>query len=376
MTKERGTRGGGQDYLFEAAERFTPGGRVAQVREFGNGNVNDTFLVSPGESADNRFILQRLNRRVFRRPELVMQNLRVLCDHVAERLGSFAPAVGRRWEIPRVLPARDFRDYWIGPDGSFWRAMSFIRDAQAPDTVRDSDHAREIGFALGLFHGLLSDLPAEKLGDTLEGFHVTPLYLARYKAVLAAKELPATRLARLCADFIDGRGGGADVLEKASAGGKLLLRPIHGDPKANNILLDNETRRAVAIVDLDTVKPGLIHYDIGDCLRSCCNPLGEETDDWEAVSFEPDLCREILRGYFSSAGGYLGTEDREYIHDAVRLIAFELGLRFFTDYLEGDVYFKVRREGQNLSRALVQFKLVESIESLENSIRQLAREPA
>jgi hypothetical protein len=126
-------------------------------------------------------------------------------------------------------------------------------------------------------------------------------------------------------------------------------------------------------VDLDTVKPGLVHYDIGDCLRSGCNPLGEETDQWEKVQFDPDLCKAILKGYLSTAREFLTANDFSYIFDSIRLIAFELGLRFFTDYLEGNIYFKSRYPGHNLARALVQFKLTESIESQETAIRNIVR---
>jgi Ser/Thr protein kinase RdoA (MazF antagonist) len=164
------------------------------------------------------------------------------------------------------------------------------------------------------------------------------------------------------------------VLENARAEGRLPLRSIHGDPKVNNIMMDTATGQAVSIVDLDTVKPGLLQYDIGDCLRSGCNPLGEETERWEMVRFESDICRAILQGYLSWARGFLTENDYEYLFDSMRLIAFELGLRFFTDYLEGNVYFKARHQNHNLIRALVQFKLTESIEAQAETIRTIIRD--
>jgi Ser/Thr protein kinase RdoA (MazF antagonist) len=164
------------------------------------------------------------------------------------------------------------------------------------------------------------------------------------------------------------------VLETAKAQGKLRPRTIHGDPKVNNIMMDTNTGQAISIVDLDTVKPGLVHYDIGDCLRSGCNFMGEETEQWEKVHFYPDLCKAILQGYLSIAREFLTENDFAYIYDSIRLIAFELGLRFFTDYLEGNVYFKVRHLEHNLARALVQFKLAESIELQETVIRNIIRE--
>jgi Ser/Thr protein kinase RdoA (MazF antagonist) len=173
---------------------------------------------------------------------------------------------------------------------------------------------------------------------------------------------------------VAGRSAWAHVLEDARERGELFLRPVHGDPKVDNIMVDTATAQAIAIVDLDTLKPGLVHYDIGDCLRSACNTRGEETDEWEDVSFDTDIFRAVLRGYLSSARSFLKDNDFRYFYDAVRLLAFELGLRFFTDFLEGDVYFRVRRPEQNLRRALVQFRLALSIESREDAIRGIIRE--
>jgi Ser/Thr protein kinase RdoA (MazF antagonist) len=175
-------------------------------------------------------------------------------------------------------------------------------------------------------------------------------------------------------DFINRRKEFASVLENAKADGKLPLRIIHGDPKVSNVMIDTRTGLAVSIVDLDTVKPGLLHYDIGDCLRSCCNPLGEDPGTPDGVRFEPELCRALLRGYFSVAGGFLTKYDYEFIYDSIRLVAYELGVRFFADYLEGDVYFKVKDREHNLRRALVQFRLVESIESQAQALRAIIRE--
>ncbi len=371
MTHEFGARGRGEDNAIAAAGRFCDC-PIADVSEFGRGNVNDTFLVEPA-GEHKPFVLQRLNTHVFRRPQLVMRNLRVLSDHVLRRMETFDPEQGRRWEIPRILLTPDLSDHWIDSSGSFWRAMSFIEGAESIDSVRDEVHAREVGWAVGTFHSLIRDLPAGKLSDTLEGFHVTPLYLGRYDQVLAAAKPSLSPEVRFCIDFINSRRALAQVLEGARARGALGLRPIHGDPKANNILIDAKTRRAVAIIDLDTVKPGLLHYDIGDCLRSSCNPGGEDGGEGD-VRFDPDLCRAVLQGYYSAAGEFLAPVEREFIFDAVRLIAFELGMRFFTDHLEGNPYFKVAREGHNLARALVQFRLTASIESQETVIRRIVKE--
>jgi Ser/Thr protein kinase RdoA (MazF antagonist) len=374
MTEIHGTKDSTLRRAAAVAERFKPNGTIGRVREYGNGNVNDTFLVSVESAEAGCFILQRINTRVFPRPELIMCNMRTITEHMSRRMRSDPLITGTRWDVPKVFPADDGRDYGIDEDGSFWRAMSFIEGVETFDTIRDTEHAEETGRAVGLFHTLIHDLPAECLEDTLPGFHVTPGYLSRYDA-LQERERPLKSPELLfCRRFIDERRHLAHVLENAETAGKLRLRPIHGDPKVNNVLVDILTGKAAAIVDLDTVKPGLVQYDIGDCLRSGCNPAGEETQQWEAVRFEPGICRALLRGYLSQAGRFLDPADFEFLFDSVRLIAFELGLRFFTDFLEGNVYFKARYPEHNLLRALVQFRLTESIESQEDAVRAMIRE--
>ena len=356
------------DNLVAAADQFKPQGPVIDIHEYGNGNINDTFLVTLDSKAEKHFILQRINTQVFRQPELVMLNMRTFTEHVRKRLQRAPLSPGRRWEVVRVLLAQDGQDHWLDPGGSFWRALSFIDGAQSFDTIKDTEHAREVGYALGMFHNLLSDLDTERLADTLKGFHITPRYLLHYDEVLAKKRTSKSPEMAYGLEFVSQRRDWAHVLENARAQGRLSLRPIHGDPKVNNVMMDTGTGQAISIVDLDTVKPGLVHYDIGDCLRSGCNLLGEETEQWEMVRFDPELCQAILQGYLSLARDFLTDNDYDYLYDAIRLIAFELGLRYFTDYLEGDVYFKANHQEHNLARALIQFKLTESIESQETTI--------
>jgi hypothetical protein len=360
--------------LRAVTAQFASRGRILEVRPYGNGNVHDTFLVSLDAAEERHFILQRLNARVFPRPELVLGNLRTCTEHLAQLLARIPLSPGRRWELPRLRRARDGRDYWVDEQGACWRALSFIENAQSFDIIESNKHAQEVGYALGLFHHLLSDLDPARLADTLPGFHVTPGYLRHYDEVLAQRGVGQSPEVSYCLKFIEQRRAGAKVLEEARAQGKLGLRPIHGDPKVNNVMLDRATGQAVALVDLDTVKPGLVHYDIGDCLRSGGNPLGEETEQWEAVRFDLDLSRALLQGYLSQARNFLSGTDYAYIYEAIRLIAFELGLRFFTDYLVGNVYFKARHRDHNLARALVQFRLTESLESQEKVIRDLIRD--
>ncbi len=362
-----------EDVAWQIAPFFAGKLSVKGVAAFGNGNVNDTFLVSVGVADEGGFILQRLNGRVFPDPAAVVANLRVVADHILHRLGQAGASTGRRWEVPVPIAAYDGRDFFVDQCGAYWRAMTFLANGESSDMVRDEHHAQEAGYGLGRIHALLADLDPARLVVTLPGFHQTPMYLKHYQkiAASAANHENAAEV-RHCRRFITERLAMVGVLEDARSQGKLVVRPIHGDPKIANILLDKETGRAMAMVDLDTVGPGLIHYDLGDCLRSCCNPRGEEAAALNEIRFDIDLCRAILTGYMLEAGYFLTANDRALLYEAVRLIAFELGLRFFSDYLEGDRYFTVRYPGQNLSRAMVQFQLTASIEAREDEIRTLA----
>jgi Ser/Thr protein kinase RdoA (MazF antagonist) len=357
--------------LEAIANQFGGGSPVIEVQPFGSGNINDTFLVTlAGEISHQRFVLQRINTQVFKQPQLVMQNMRIFSEHVHECLSADAFCFNRRWEVPRVLLTLDGCDHYE-EGGRYWRSISFIEGSQTFDTIQDLHHARETGFGLGMFHRSISALATKQLADTLPGFHIIPSYLRQFDEVVASCITPQSPEVVYCLRFIAKRRAGAAVLEDAKERGELLLRTIHGDPKINNVLIDTATKQAISLIDLDTIKPGLIHYDIGDCLRSGCNPLGEETTDWQAVHFEPELGQAMLQGYLDAAQDFLTDNDYKYIYDSLRLLAFELGLRFFTDYLNGSVYFKTQYPEHNLLRALVQFRLAESIESQESTIGRI-----
>ena len=357
---------------FSIAQEFFSDTPIREVKEFGNGNINDTYLVSIDSTIITHFVLQRINTNVFKQPKLIMQNMRIFTEHMRNR----ARDEDFRWAIPRVLHAKDKQDFHIDENGDFWRAISYVHGARSYDTIQDLNHAREVGFALGTFQNLISDLPIEKLADTLEGYHITPRYLQQYDKAFSQNGFASNAEVKHCIDFIEKRRAFTHTLEDAREQGKLKLRAMHGDPKVNNIMIEESTRRAVSIVDLDTVKPGLVHYDIGDCMRSGCNPLGEETENWEAVHFDPETGSSILEGYLSQASAFLTEADYEYLFDSIRLLAFELGIRFFADHLAGNQYFKVKHSTHNLQRALVQFKLTESIESHEGELRNIIQKMA
>ena len=353
--------------LAGLANCFAIEGFVCAVEPLGSGNVNDTYRVET--TTGTRYVLQRLNTEVFQRPELVMANLQVLTRHCQSK-----PAQDG-WQVLEPLPNR-VSSGWLHLDeeGHCWRLLTYIHGAHSTDVLSSSQQAAEVGRGLGRFHALVHDLPAEQLADTLEGFHITPLYYEQYLQALRRSPASADPQQAWCIAFVAARQPLVSVLEQARAEGRLQLRPIHGDPKVNNVMLCSATGCAVAMVDLDTVKPGLIHTDIGDALRSGCNPAGEETTDLESVHFDLVMARAMLSGYLAEAGSLLSEHDIAHLYDAIRLLPFELGLRFFSDHLAGNVYFKVDHPRHNLDRALVQFRLTESVEAQEQAIRSLIAE--
>jgi Ser/Thr protein kinase RdoA (MazF antagonist) len=357
--------------LFPIASRFSHA--VAKIMPLGNGLINDTYLVATQSSP---FVLQRINHVVFPAPEQIMANLTMLNQHVAQKRSASV-----KLQIPEILKTTDNAPLYRDESGNYWRALSFIADTESIESIESIDNignAEQVGFALGHFHRLLSDLNPVLLHDTLPGFHITPEYLKHYHQVLQQPVKPATakdggsvaigrepmRQNRYCADFIARFQHIADDLEAAGQQGLLSLRIIHGDPKLNNFLFDRHSKKIVSIIDLDTVKPGLVHYDIGDCLRSCCYIS-------EPVGFDLDICAALLQSYLTEAGVFFTEHDYHYLYPAIRLIPFELGIRFYTDYLEGDRYFKVTEPKQNLQRAINQFQLCESIMAQESAIKGL-----
>ena len=352
------------------ADFLKPGEKIAGVEEYGSGIIHDTYLVRLAEG-QGKFILQRINTRVFNNPALVMENIRIVCDHVHKRLEQERHARFDQWQMLDIMPASDGKDFFVDQQGSFWRGFSFIHNAVPLANVRNREEAGEVGIALGRFHFLVHDLGPGRLHDTLPGFHEISHYLGHFDGAVekSGKPEPASRL-QYCFDFIIKRRQWAPVIENALADGRLKSRITHGDPKSNNVMVDKNTHKAVSLIDLDTVKPGLIIYDIADCLRSCCNTSGETAEGLATVAFDTNLCQAILSGYLTEYP-FLTNTDYEYLYDAICIIAFELGLRFVTDFLESDVYFKTEYKGQNLDRALVQFKLAESIELQEIQLKSL-----
>ncbi len=336
---------------YFVAHQFSP--VITDIAPLGNGLINDTFLVTTPDSA---FVLQRINAQVFPAPEQIMSNLQQLNQHIKQK-----PSAAVKLQIPELLKTLTEQDFFRDDNGDVWRALSFIANSESLETLSNPDMAAQVSFALGHFHCLLSDLKPELLHDTLPSFHIAPDYLQQYTQVLTqATVFPENAY---CADFIAQHQHFTADLETAKHQGLLKLRVIHGDPKLNNFLFDKHSGNIISLIDLDTVKPALVHYDIGDCLRSCChNAAGE---------FDLAVCEVLLKNYLNEARAFFTDHDYAYLYPAIRLLPFELGLRFYMDYLQGNRYFKVTETEQNLHRAIAQFKLCASVMQQETAIKQL-----
>jgi len=341
-------------HLLSIAKQFSDS--ASSIVPLGNGLINDTYLVS---TSVQPFVLQRINTQVFPNPAQIMTNLVTLSQHIAQK-GS----AEIRLQLPQILSTVTNADLHQDEQGNAWRALSFIADSESLEIVRTLDDVRQAGQALGHFHRLLSDLEPSTLHDTLPGFHITPGYLRQYRQALDQSKVTPDSY---CAEFIAHFQHHADDLEAAKHQGLLNLRVIHGDPKLNNFLFDVYSSQVISLIDLDTVKPGLVHYDLGDCVRSCC----QNKDTGE---FDLKHCDALLKGYLSEAGAFFTAHDYQYLYPAIRLIPFELGLRFYTDYLQGNCYFKVTEPEQNLRRAVEQFRLCESIMAQEPALNALIAE--
>ena len=329
---------------------------ITQVQPLGCGLINDTYLVS---SKTQSFVLQRLNQQVFKNPLAILENLQLLNTFIASQAASSLAL-----QIPLLLKARTGAFYYQDAQHQYWRAITYIKNSYSLLKIENVQQASQIGFALGQFHRLCNQLPVNSLQCTLANFHITPFYLKQYLTICEQlPPLPCNKASRYCADFIDQIAPLAQELEQAKSQGLLPLRVIHGDPKADNFLFSSKTKQVISLIDLDTVQAGLVHYDIGDCIRSCCQDING--------GFNINYCRAILASYLQEAKYFFTPRDYDFLYSAIRLLPFELGLRFYSDYLQGNCYFKVDYPEQNLERAVQQFQCCATIMANEALIKTL-----
>ncbi len=348
-----------------AAGAFQAGGQLAGIAPYGSGHINDTFrVVFRAAGAQQHFILQRINRHIFRNPAALMENIQRVTAHLAAQVDG-DPDAGRR--ALELISTRDGRAWHQDADGRAWRMFRFIERARSWDAVESPDQAFQAAQAFGQFQHRLASLPAPRLHDILPDFHHTP---KRFAALEKAIVLDAANRAASTKPEI------AFALARQPIASGLLNahlpeRVTHNDTKINNVLLDEQTGQALCVIDLDTVMPGVALYDFGDMVRAATSSAAEDERDLSKVAMKFPMFEALARGYLASAGSFLTSAEKQLLAFSGKLIAFEQGIRFLADHLNGDTYYKIHRQGHNLDRCRTQFKLVESIELQEDKMQRL-----
>lgn len=345
--------------------RFIALSSINEVTSLGQGNINDTFLL---QTNDRDIVLQRINDQVFPDPKILITNL----QHLTSHLLSLPDGGAKHWQEAVLIPALDGTLSVQDSNGSLWRALSYIQGSISFSKAETPFQAEQTGWALGHFHKRLVGLEEKKMRLPLPGFHSLSTYIDQYKKAVSnnvGKDKNSPEI-QYCLHTIKNEQKSALALEQAIVKGKIRQKIIHGDPKIANVLFEKENGLAISLIDLDTVGPGFLQHDIGDCLRSVCNIDGEESNP-ATISFDLNYCKRTLQGYFQEAGKLLSLVDRSLIYDGLKAITFELGLRFFTDYLQGGVYFKCSNPEETLQKALVQFVLLHDIIAKEKVIHNL-----
>jgi Phosphotransferase enzyme family len=351
--------------LAAVAPHFEITGQFRAAAPYGSGHINDSYCaVFQETNREARYIIQRINHNVFRNPIAVMENIQRVTSYLGEQVDG-VPDRERR--VLTLIPARSGQAWYADAEGNYWRAYRFIENARSYDAVSSPQQAFQAAKAFGQFQLMLADLPAPRLLDTIPDFHHTPKRFAALESALEADTVNRAALARPEIQFALARKPIIAELIDAN----LPERVTHNDTKFNNVLLDDATGEGICVIDLDTVMPGLAAYDFGDMVRTTTSPASEDEPDLSKVSMQFPMFEALVRGYLQSASGFLTRAEKQSLALSGKLITFEIGVRFLTDYLAGDTYFKVHRQGHNLDRCRTQFKLVESIEQQEEAMGRM-----
>lgn len=332
------------------------------VHPLGRGNINDTYLV---KTVPAPFVLQRLSGDVFPDPVAVMENFEVICNH----LRGLDRCSRAGFIMAEPVYTKDGNIFFQDKNGDYWRGQRYVKTVTVT-LLQSIAQARSVGRTLGRFHLLFHNLHLDTIKDPLPGFHHLLLYLEDYDRNENNLQRQTNTNNLFCHQIIETYRQQALSIEEARKRHELILQPIHGDPKIDNFIF-NEEGEAVGLLDLDTVGAGVIYHDLGDCLRSGCSTSQELGGENAQPRFDLDLCKGILEGYFSCGNTTRTQVQHNYIYDGLFAICFELGVRFFTDHLKGNVYFRVKKNGENVQRALNQFRLCQDIDGQESTIRQL-----
>lgn len=348
-----------EETVLRAARAFLTGEGAVVLKPFGNGHINRTYEVSE-EGKPERYILQRINQYVFHRPDQVQENILAVTSHLREKILREGGDPER--ETLRVVPARDGKPYYLDGEGNWWRVFPFVEGTYSRDLPDTPELFEKCGRAFGLFQRRLEDFPAGSLHETIPRFHDTPRRLESLEEAARKDVKGRLREAKKELDFCLRRAEWTGKLTDGLREGRLPLRVTHNDTKLNNVLLDRATGEALCVVDLDTVMPGLMAYDYGEAVRTGASTAPEDEPDLRKIGLSLPLVRAYTRGFLGELGDIVSGEERKSLPWGARMMTLENGMRFLTDYLEGDPYFAVHRPHHNLDRARAQLTLLERME--------------
>lgn len=351
------------------ANSFGIYGDFLGVEPYGSGHINDTFLGRFNQSGEVvRYIFQRINTHIFRKPEELMENISRCLTHIKGKLQ------GRRDASRRALtlvPDISGKTHHVTANGDYWRCYLFIERARTYDVLEGPAQAYAASKAFGAFQMMLADLGGKRLHETIPNFHNTPWRLEAFDAALKADIKGRASHAKAEIDFVQRHRHIAPVLLDLLKKGEIPERITHNDTKINNVMLDDENGEGVCVIDLDTIMPGLSAYDFGDLVRTSVSPAAEDEKDLSKVACRMDVFEALAKGFMEGYNGNLKKKEIELLPFAGELITFNIGVRFITDYLDGDKYFKTHREGHNLDRCRTQLRLVSIIEENTDKLNKI-----
>lgn len=353
------------DGLNKVLKNFKTVGRLKKCEPYGNGHINDTFLVCCNNSGETkRYILQKMNSNAFKNPEEVMSNIVRVTTFLRERTDDVR-------SVMSLVPTVNNEFYFLDENKECWRMYDFIENALCLEKPEKKEDFYQCAVAFGRFQHSLDDFPAKELYETIPDFHNTP---KRYRDFLEAVERDTCGRAAVIQreiDFIKERADFYFVLNNADKAGKLPVRVTHNDTKINNVMLDAATRTALCVIDLDTVMPGFSVTDFGDSIRFGANTAAEDETDISKVGLSLELFDIYAEGYICGCGGTLTKEEIMLMPEGTKMMTIECGMRFLTDYLLGDTYFKIKYPEHNLVRSRVQFKLVLEMEKHWDEMKKI-----
>ncbi len=344
--------------IDEVMTAFPFHGELLSCEPFGNGHINDTFLVTM--KLGPRYVLQRINHEVFKKPWEKMENMVNVCSFLQDKIKKAGGDPTR--ETLTVLKTRSGENFYKDSVGSYWSVTHFIEGTESFDLPENKGDFMQSGVGYGRFQKLLSDYPAETLFETIPKFHDLPDRVRKFKTAVSNDIAGRAKEVREEIDFILAREKECSILSDLKKAGKMPLRVTHNDTKLNNIMFDSKTHKAICVIDLDTVMPGFLVLDFGDSIRFGAATSVEDEPDLTKMNFDIEMFEAYTEGFISECGDIMTECEFDMLSWGAKLITLEMGMRFLTDYLEGDTYFKIHYPEQNLNRARTQLKLVSDME--------------